>query len=181
MSFIRIFTTKMADQEAVRAVLNSTITTLKFSFDGQEVANKAYCSRTVATPPPTLVWPGAPADPVKKYLHVNLDLDAPFASFNLLSPILHFLQGDLTVGNNGILESSSPPLTYWARPGPPPGAAPHRYVSILYEQPESFNSDHSVVPEGGMARMARMKFDLAAFEKKAGLGKPVAGAYFTSN
>jgi phosphatidylethanolamine-binding protein (PEBP) family uncharacterized protein len=170
----------MANQTAVQSVLDSTVPVLEISFGNEKVVNGSFIGRAEATLAPSLVWPDAATDSTKKYLHINIDLDAPFQSFSILAPILHFLQKDIVIGANGALETSSAPLVDWIKPGPPPGSGPHRYVSLLYEQPDGFNSDGSIIPEGGMARIARMRFDLGGFEKKGGLGKPVAGAWFSS-
>jgi phosphatidylethanolamine-binding protein len=67
-------------------------------------------------------------------------------------------------------------------PGPPPGSSPHRYVFLLYKQPDEFEFEDYAPPKGKTyGNMARMRYDLAAFEAKAKLGKPVAVNYFTSN
>jgi phosphatidylethanolamine-binding protein (PEBP) family uncharacterized protein len=170
----------MATQPAVKSVLDSTIASLKLSFSGKEVPNGAHIPRAEAATMPILAWPGADPTTTKKYVHINIDLDAPFPSFSFLAPILHSLEKDLTITANGTLETSTAPLVHWIKPNPPPGSGPHRYVSLLYEQPDGFNADGSIVPDGGIARMARMRFDFAGFEEKARLGKPVAGAWFIS-
>lgn len=65
-------------------------------------------------------------------------------------------------------------------PAPPPGAAPHRYVLLLYEQSEGFDMDALGGGEDESLRL-RVRIDIDGFEKKAGLGKAVAGNWFTSN
>lgn len=194
----------MAKQEAVKSVLDGKLPQLSISFNNKTVPNGTHIPRAEAQSAPSIVWSSAPSaastsqatptdasthtgtmgtDTGKKYIHVNIDLDAPFVGFPFLAPILHFLQKDVTVENASTspLSSKVPPVVSWVAPGPPPGSGPHRYVSLLYEQPEGFNAKGEIIPEAGLSRTARMRFDFAAFEKKAGLGKPVAGGYFLSN
>lgn len=171
----------MADHPAIKAVLDKSLPVLQQSLDSKSVENGAYIGRASAQSAPqlTLSSPRA-SDPAKKYLLINIDLDAPFASFNFLSPILHMFQTDLTFSASDTLETGTSPLIPWAPPGPPPGAGPHRYVSVLYEQPESFKSE-ALFPTLPIKMTGRMRFDFAGFEKKAGVGKPIAGSWFTSN
>jgi len=55
-------------------------------------------------------------------------------------------------------------------------------VFLLYEQPKSL-VPAKFAPEGGkeMGMKPRIKYDLAAFVKEAGLGPVVACNYFVSN
>lgn len=68
----------------------------------------------------------------------------------------------------------------WVAPRPPPGAGPHRYVFLLYEQPEGFNGK-TLGWGGEVGRRQRVRFDIDGFEEKAALGKAVAGNWFTCN
>jgi phosphatidylethanolamine-binding protein (PEBP) family uncharacterized protein len=121
------------------------------------------------------------------YLVISLDIDAPFPSFNILSPILHWIQPDLkssglespTTNNNKTLSSASPFIANYIGPAPPPGSAPHRYVFLLYEQPEKYVSPGGKGKNVGM--WPRVRYDLDAFEKEAGLGAVIAANYFCSN
>lgn len=122
---------------------------------------------------------------------ICLDLDAPFASAPLLSPILHWLQPGLhasssTSGQRDVeLDSSSTRFVAdWAPAGPPPGAAPHRYVFLLYNQPDGFDGKKFGQPaaEGEkFGMLKRMRYDFGKFVKEAKLSDPVAANYFTSN
>jgi phosphatidylethanolamine-binding protein (PEBP) family uncharacterized protein len=78
--------------------------------------------------------------------------------------------------------SETGPLADYRGPGPPPGASPHRYVFILYEQPADFDAT-KFVPAGEkqMGMTARIRYDLDGFVKEAKLGEIVAVNYFNSN
>jgi phosphatidylethanolamine-binding protein (PEBP) family uncharacterized protein len=171
----------MASSATIKAVLASTPAALQISFGTEEVKEQGqHLPRAKATTEPTITFPGAV--PGKKYLVINIDLDAPFSSFPFLAPICHWVKHDLTVSQEGAaLTSSTPTLVEWGPPGPPPGAGPHRYVFALYEQPESFTPE-TVLPGGvKLTRTGRMRFDFEGFEKKTGVGGVVAGGYFNSN
>ena len=118
---------------------------------------------------------------------INVDLDAPFPSFNVLSPILHWIQPGLQPqaadgGVTKLLASDTPWMVDYAGPGPPPGSAVHRYLFLLYEQPAEFDPKKSAPPEGkSVGPWSRIRYDLGAFEKKIGLGLVLAANYFSSN
>jgi phosphatidylethanolamine-binding protein len=70
----------------------------------------------------------------------------------------------------------------YAGPGPPPPSSPHRYVFLLYDQPEGFDTTKFASPGGkNVGIRPRMRYDLKAFEKEAKLGQVVACNYFLSN
>jgi len=178
----------MAESAAIKAVLAKEPPLLEVSFGTEKVKEQGqYLPRAIAASAPTIAFPGA--TPGKKYIIINVDLDAPFASLPFMSPIAHWIKHDLsttspvstaTSPQEGVLESETKTLAEWAPPRPPPGAGPHRYVFCLYEQPADFTLE-SIAPVGEMTRLGRMRFDFEGFQKKAGLGSVVAGAWFVSN
>lgn len=121
------------------------------------------------------------------YIIVSVDLDAPFQSFSILSPVLHWIQSGLTPetaedGPSVLKPHDTPVIVNYAGPGPPPGSGPHRYVFLLYEQPEGFDVS-KYAPAGGKPTGIgpRVRYDLGAFETKAKLGPVIAANYFNSN
>lgn len=122
------------------------------------------------------------------YIVICLDVDAPFQSFPVLSPILHWIQPGLKSertadGTTTLLAASGTPfIANYIGPSPPPGSAPHRYIFLLYEQPADFDGKKHA-PAGGapMGNWPRMRYNLEAFEKEAELGPVVAANYFCSN
>lgn len=127
---------------------------------------------------PTLTVPAALSE--GSYTAICLDLDAPFISFNPMSPVAHWIQTDLrasafskeTMG----LTSDKLPLGPWVPAGPPPGAAPHRYLIILYKQ----QSTSSPITEP-YCHMQRIRVDTNRLTKQLGLEKIVAANYYVSN
>jgi phosphatidylethanolamine-binding protein (PEBP) family uncharacterized protein len=127
--------------------------------------------------------------PTGTYLVINLDLDAPFPSFPFMAPINHWIQSGLVpqpASGDGaapkLVAHDTPWIFDWAPPGPPPGSAPHRYLFLLYAQPEGFDVKEHAAADGKKVGMwGRPRYDLAAFEKKVGLGPVLAANYFNSN
>lgn len=118
---------------------------------------------------------------------IALDLDAPFPSFGILSPILHWIQPGLKPrsmadGSTKLEFSDTAFVANYIGPAPPPGSAVHRYVFMLYEQPAGFDGKR-YAPAGGknLSNWHRMRYDLGAFEKKVNLGPVLAANYFVSN
>lgn len=108
-------------------------------------------------------------------------------SVPFLSPILHWLQSDLRAsGTSGDAELTAPgvqPIADYRGAGPPLGAAPHRYLFLVYQQPERFDAKKfGQLQEGQKAGIPkRVRYDLAGFVREAKLGEPVAGQWFVSN
>jgi phosphatidylethanolamine-binding protein len=103
---------------------------LKLSFGSESVTKPGvYVSRAVATAAPTLHLESGTFSTTQKYLVVCIDLNAPFPSFPVLGPILHWIQTDLVAEGppdpEGFVELKAEgdvgPVVKYAGPGPPPG------------------------------------------------------------
>ncbi len=101
--------------------------------------------------------------------------------------ITHGIQGDLKVAlTEGTrdwlpLNASTKPVVPYLPPSPPPFSSPHRYLFLLWEQPEGLSGVDirtrlGLVEEPGMT--TRIKWDEVAFEEKIGVGKVLAATYF---
>lgn len=146
----------------------------------------AFLSRSDAVPTPTLYLSASSG----RFVTCCIDLDAPFPSLPFLSPIPHYIQSDLVPSGQPItaddgtkyelkVDGNVKPIIAYAGPRPPPISAPHRYLFLLYEQPINFEKSNLGLPEEFGIR-DRMRWNHSEFEKKAGLGRVVAGNYFTS-
>ncbi|KAF2476353.1 uncharacterized protein BDR25DRAFT_156821, partial [Lindgomyces ingoldianus] len=122
-----------------------------------------------------------------KYIAVALDLDAPVPSMALASPVLHGIQANLgaqgepDAGGWVKLVPDVPPIASYAPPNPPFFSASHRYIFLVWEQPEGLTNEKikkelGLVDEVGLG--ARVRWDQDACEKKLGLGKALGGNYF---
>ena len=135
---------------------------------------------TDAQSPPELFFAGL--DSSKTYLIVSLDTDAPFPSFSILGPILHWIQPGVKVSESGTLDTTTPFVADYIGPAPPPGSSPHRYMFFLYEEPAGFDAKAHAPPNGQkLGNMSRMRYDFDAWAKKVNLGSVLAFNYFNSN
>ncbi len=68
----------------------------------------------------------------------------------------------------------------WIPAGLPPGAAPHRYLFLLYSQKPGASIPQDLLgKEVGL--MQKIRFDVDAMVEKLGLGEIVAVNYFVAN
>jgi len=169
-------------RNTIAAVDSGSIPTVGATFPNDKPVSKpgVRLPRADAASTPTLHY-SAPSS-TGKYIAACIDLDAPFPAFAVLGPILHWLQTDLVPTASGQLEVSNdvPAVLKYHGPGPPPLSPPHRYVFLLYEQPEGFERSKVGLPEVVGIRDV-MRWNHEQFEKRTGLGKVVAGNYFVSN
>ncbi|KAI1428493.1 PEBP-like protein [Xylaria sp. FL1777] len=173
--------------ETVSAAYDST--TLRLTFP-EATVTKAGTNLTTeeAKPTPTLSIAVAAlkAAPDTKYLVTALDLDAPFPSFNFMSPILHGLHAGLVpgvAGDDGFapLEGGIEWMVPYVGPGPPKPSSPHRYLFMIFEQPEGLDAAkiRSLLGFGEEVGIwPRIRWNEEAFEKKLGLGKVLAATYY---
>ncbi|KAI5457811.1 putative protease inhibitor [Mariannaea sp. PMI_226] len=141
-----------------------------------------FIPRADATPEPELSFSGL--SPSKTYMVVSLDPDAPFPSFSVLGPALHWIQPGLQVGadNSTSLKATAPFVADYVGPGPPPGSSPHRYIFLLYEEPAGFDGKKFAPANGQkMGIKGRIRYDLDAWAKQVSLGPVLACNYFKSN
>ncbi|ETI21716.1 hypothetical protein G647_08063 [Cladophialophora carrionii CBS 160.54] len=154
---------------------------LELSYDGKVLQPGQHIARSDAKLPPTLSF--AVPSRAATYMVICIDLDGPYPSLNFLSPILHWIQpGFKPSAGSKVLTSSDPFVANYVGPGPPPGSSPHRYVFLLYEQPEGFDGTKHAPPGGKeYSNLARKRFALGDWEKKVNLSHPIAVNYFVSN
>lgn len=117
------------------------------------------------------------------FLAIGLDIDAPFPSFGVLGPILHWIQpGFKPQAVTTKLTSDTPFVANYIGPAPPPGSSPHRYIFLLYDQPADFDFGKYAPASGKkLGNMSRMRYNLSQFEQEAKLGPVIAANYFCSN
>ncbi|KAJ6107384.1 hypothetical protein N7523_008707 [Penicillium sp. IBT 18751x] len=139
-----------------------------------------YIPRADAQTPPELFFSGL--DTSKTYLIVGLDIDAPFPSFGVLGPILHWIQPGVKITESSTLDTSAPFIANYIGPAPPPGSSPHRYIFFLFEEPAGFEPKKYAPADGKtLSNWYRMRYDLDSWAKEIGLGSVLAFNYFNSN
>lgn len=135
---------------------------------------------TDAQTPPELFFEGLDAS--KIYLIVGLDIDAPFPSWGVLGPILHWIQPGVKVTESSTLDTSGPSISNYIGPAPPPGSSPHRYIFFLYEEPAGFDAKKHAPADGkNLSTWSRVRYDFDSWAKEINLGPVLAFNYFTSN
>ncbi|KAH8800629.1 phosphatidylethanolamine-binding protein [Xylogone sp. PMI_703] len=124
-----------------------------------------------------------------RYIVVMLDPDAPSPRVPVLGPVLHWIQTDLCSESasfelNGghffpLTPENTPAVVPYLAPQPPPVATPHRYMFLLYAQPEAFSA-RRLMEEGtiSISTVGRLRFKLSKFEETAKLGPVIAASYF---
>ncbi|QKX55470.1 uncharacterized protein TRUGW13939_02563 [Talaromyces rugulosus] len=169
-------------EDLLRGLENGTYHTLGLSLGSKKVTSPGLqIAKKETQPSPTLFAP--PDLPHEAtYTIISLDPDAPFISWNALSPIAHWIQTGFKIDqqHQRELKSDERPIAPWAAAGPPPLAAPHRYVFLLYHQ----NTESAIPPdlkEKEFSITQRMRFDLDAMVNQLQLGDLVAVNYFVSN
>ncbi|TRM70370.1 phosphatidylethanolamine-binding protein [Schizophyllum amplum] len=121
-------------------------------------------------------------DGEKTYVVVQVDPDAHTPQNPDVAQVRHLLGGNYTTDGTAAtglaLRNSSVAVSEWMRPSPPAGSDPHRYVILLYAQPDNFSaaSIAPLVPVN--ASSSPLHFNLSEFAQATGLGLPVAGTYF---
>ncbi|KAL5632357.1 hypothetical protein ACGC1H_005355 [Rhizoctonia solani] len=71
-----------------------------------------------------------------------------------------------------VLRNSTAAISPYFPPNPPVGSGAHRYVALLYAQPNNFD-----IASLNAAQVAN--FNIASFAASAGLGEPLAGTFLT--
>ncbi|KAK2810287.1 hypothetical protein FQN50_003018 [Emmonsiellopsis sp. PD_5] len=147
-----------------------------------------YIPRADAQPPPEpFLPPNLNPPPGTTYILITLDIDAPFPSLPVLSPILHWIQPGLqhtptpsssTTDHNHPrkLTPTAPSIGNYIGPAPPPGSAPHRYVFLLYEEPEGFEGGkYAGRGVGSMSMRRRVRWDFERWAGGVGLDLELGG------
>ncbi|KAK1674118.1 phosphatidylethanolamine-binding protein [Colletotrichum godetiae] len=99
----------------------------------------------------------------------------------------HYLAGNFTLEQTKsevlasamIMKNSTPAFNDYMAPEPKAGSGMHRYVYLLYVQPEKLNK--MGFDAMGVDKMNRKNFNISQFRKQAGLGRPIGGTYFMLN
>lgn len=115
-----------------------------------------------------------------QYLVLMIDLDVPRNDTTV--PLLHWYQPDLIIKNKksrvlSVQHLSKRQNAKYIAPSPPPGS-PHRYVQVLFEQPDRYSFPPEFDKYLGKKSEARLGFEIKEFIRAAKLDEPVAGSWF---
>ncbi|KAJ2940109.1 hypothetical protein O0L34_g6477 [Tuta absoluta] len=107
------------------------------------------------------------------YLLAMVDPDAPSREHPKFREWHHWLVGNI---QNGDLNKSEV-LTEYVGSGPPKGSGLHRYVYLVYKQPEKLDFK-KVTKIPNTSGSTRGKFSIAKFTSTYKMGSPVAGNFY---
>ncbi|KXN88546.1 OV-16 antigen [Leucoagaricus sp. SymC.cos] len=107
-----------------------------------------------------------------RFVVAVVDPDAPTPQDPTSAQIRHFLGGNFVKGNGGLLSNSTPAISNFLQPTPPAGSDAHRYIFLVFNQPNGFNGQTEVTPATPISL-----FNISAFAQDVGLGNPIAGTF----
>ncbi|KAL4782535.1 PEBP-like protein [Aspergillus varians] len=169
-------------ESLLQGLENGTYPVLSLRINSNQVAPGTKIAKKDTQHAPTLSFPtGLPEG--DEYTVISLDIDGPYTSWDVLSPIVHWIQTGFRVKaaqGEKELVSDDPPVVPWLPAGPPPGGSPHRYLFLLYA-PKPGSSVPKELKGRSVFILRRMRFDLDAMVGRLGLGEVVAVGFFVSN
>nr|QBB01990.1 putative protein D2-like isoform X2 [Cotesia chilonis] len=122
--------------------------------------------------PPTVHWD---ADSGSFYTLCMTDPDAPSRKQPTYREWHHWLVGNIP-GND---VSKGEVLSAYIGSGPPQGTDLHRYVFLIYKQPQKLTFDEPRLTNRSGDN--RAKFSISKFAEKYNLGAPIAGNFFQAS
>ncbi|MDI1489932.1 MAG: hypothetical protein OHK93_001131 [Ramalina farinacea] len=169
--------------ETVEHLFKDESTILKMSSEkqdnirpGQEVARAG----SEAEIKPQLSF--NPKSPAGSYIVIALDVDAPVTPLGALTPVLLWIQSNLSIkrnteGRTRLSTAGHPFIVNYSSPKPLMDK-PHRYLFLLYEQPADFDF-RTYVPRLDTSEKHRKLFNLEDWVEETKLGPVVAANYFS--
>lgn len=110
------------------------------------------------------------------FVIISVDPDVPTPQNRTLAQIRHLLAPNFSALDSApvfrLLTNSTPAISPYLQPGPPAGSPAHRYIFLLFDQPEGFNDQTLVTQTTPIAL-----FNVSAFAAATGLGAPIAGTF----
>ncbi|KAI0060349.1 PEBP-like protein [Artomyces pyxidatus] len=111
------------------------------------------------------------------FVVATVDPDAPTPQSPTAAQIRHFLGANFILGQAGSdgvakLTNSTPALSGFLQPTPPPGSDAHRYIFLLFKQPPGFSGQTLVNSSTPISN-----FNISSFAQTVGLGEPLGGTF----
>ncbi|KAI0785189.1 phosphatidylethanolamine-binding protein [Abortiporus biennis] len=132
--------------------------------------------RNATAIPPTFSVRDRAFLPRQEFVVAMVDLDAPTPQTPTSAQIRHFLGGNFhtvpSLGDQERLVNETQAISNFLQPTPPAGSDPHRYVFLLFEQPNGFNQQTLVTGNTSIAN-----FNISSFASEVGLGNPIGGSF----
>ncbi|KAF9053966.1 PEBP-like protein [Hymenopellis radicata] len=138
-----------------------------------EVGEQLPRNATANPPTFTLIGENIGAGP---FVVATVDPDAPTPQDPNIAQVRHFLGGNFITGSPAceaeLLVNTTPAVSEWQQPTPPAGSDAHRYIFLVFNQPDAFN-DQTLVNTATPITL----FNISAFGEAVGLGNPIAGNF----
>ncbi|KAG7444123.1 PEBP-like protein [Guyanagaster necrorhizus] len=110
------------------------------------------------------------------FVIATVDPDAPTPQNPTNAQIRHFLGGNFEPSRRSpgraVLTNTTAAISDWRQPTPPAGSDAHRYIFLVFNQPQGFNDQTLVNATTPVAL-----FNISAFGEAVGLGSPIAGTF----
>ncbi|KAG6898901.1 hypothetical protein C0993_002978 [Termitomyces sp. T159_Od127] len=111
------------------------------------------------------------------FVIATVDPDAPTPQDPTNAQIRHFLGPNFfppqsSNSRNEPLMNRTPAISEFRQPTPPAGSDAHRYIFLLFNQPENFNAQRLVT-----STTPTNLFNISEFAAATGLGDPIAGTF----
>jgi len=144
---------------------------LEALYGKNEVSFGAILTPTQAKDKPTVLWS---ADENSLYTLALIDADAPSRQNPVISQIKHWL----VINIPGDQVEKGEILADYCSVGPGNGTGLHRYIFLVYKQPEGKISDSKYGFVSSQSGEGRMKWQVEQFADKHKLEGPIAGNFF---
>ncbi|KAK0464777.1 PEBP-like protein [Desarmillaria tabescens] len=110
------------------------------------------------------------------FVIATVDPDAPTPQDPNIAQVRHFLGGNFvskhSIAGPTPLTNTTAAVSNWLQPTPPAGSDAHRYIFLVFEQPQDFN-DQVLVD----ANTPVTSFNISEFGEAVGLRNPIAGTF----
>jgi phosphatidylethanolamine-binding protein (PEBP) family uncharacterized protein len=125
-------------------------------------------------PSMALQYNSAEAAAISGAAYTVMTLDPGAATSTAGNVVRHYLANNVTL-SNGMLQNTTQAIAGWFSPAPPPGDGVHRYTTLVFSQPSSFNLPNSLSHYNATIDT---DFDVSSYIKQTGLGDVIAATFF---
>ncbi|KAF2124024.1 PEBP-like protein [Dothidotthia symphoricarpi CBS 119687] len=142
--------------------------TLSIAFPSKNIENGTLVRVSEVKQQPTLsISLSTPPAPSQAYTFMLIDPDAPTPADPKFAYWRHWVVSHIVPGTHADATQSGTTLTQYLAPGPKDESGPHRYLFLLFEEPEGFKLEKSDV--GGEEFVDRRSFKVGEFVGRHGL------------
>ncbi|CAZ86181.1 unnamed protein product [Tuber melanosporum] len=148
---------------------------LEVTFGSKELKDGDVLTPADAAALPKFALGGSSGiSPKTKYCILMIDPDSPNRDDAVAPQVLHYLKTDFTVFELTNLASQSNPTLKYVGPDASTGSGPHRYIFLLYVQPDGFSV------QGVPGESNRGGFNVSSWREVNNLKRAVAGIHFVA-